>query len=409
MSGTFWNKYVLVVVLLSALLLSSCNDEGQDRNSRYGVIYGDSYLDNSEVVCKVGDLEITRKQMEMRYEELPTNLKKRYSGEGWQRRFIDYMVEEALLVTKCVDEKVYKDSIVQRNLISQRRYLLAEGYKNVKLFSDLIVDEQLVRDYYKDNRDNFVNMGAMNVRHIECLDESTANKAWDKLHETGKRSKFPYVCAKFSVNGKSAVNGGDLGWFNKGGFIPLVEDGKNFSKFIWGWEIGLHEPVKIGNKWHIVEVLRVQADQQQTFAEARDKIIIDLTPMAQDNIIREFMETAKAETEISYYHELKIGGGRSAEDLFRAGMAAVEPEIKIDYFDLILKEYPEDQYAAKSLFMIANLQIDRWGDMVSAKIYLNKLINRYPESEMVDQAKYMLENLNRQEFRTPTSIEDLKK
>jgi len=409
MSGTFWNKFALVVVVLSALLLSSCFDEGQDSSSRYGVVYGDSYLDNSDIVCKVGDLEITRKQMEMRHSELPTKLKKRYSGEDWQRRFINYMVEEALLVTKCVDDKVYKDPIVQRNLISQRRYLLAEGYKNVKLFSDLKVDEQLIRDYYKNNKEDFVNMCAMSVRHIECLDESTANEAWDKLHSEGKRSQFPYVCAKFSVNSKSAVNGGDLGWFNKGGFIPLVEDGKSFSNFIWGWEIGLHEPVQIGNKWHIIEVLRVQADQQQTFAEARDKIIIDLTPMTQENILREFMETAKAETEISFYHELKIGGGRTADDLFRAGMAAVEAETKIDYFELILKEYPEDQYAAKSLFMIANLQIDRWGDLVSARIYLNKLIKQYPESEMVNQAKYMLENMNRQEFRTPTSIEDLQK
>lgn len=409
MSGTFWNKFTLVVVIMSALLLSSCIDEEQDNDSRYGVVYGDSYLDNSDVVCKVGDLEITRKQMEMRYAELPDKLKRRYSGEDWQRRFINYMVEEALLVTKCVDEQVFKDPIVQRNLISQRRYLLAEGYKNVKLFSDLKVDEQLIRDHFKNNKENFVIKGAMNVRHVECLDEATANEVWDKLQGAGKKSKFPYVCAKFSVNQKSAVNGGDLGWFNNGGFIPLVEDGKSFSKFIWGWEIGLHEPVKIGNKWHIIEVMRVQADQQQSFDQARAQIIKDLTPMTQENIMREFWETTKAETEISFYHELKIGGGRSAEDLFRAGMAAVEPETKIDYYDLILKEYPEDQYAAKSLFMIANLQIDRWGDLVSARIYLNKLINQYPESEMVDQAKYMLENLSRQEFRTPTSIEDLQK
>ncbi|MCP4143849.1 MAG: hypothetical protein GY752_01050 [bacterium] len=409
MLGTSWNKYALVVVVLSFLLLSSCTDDGRDSNSQYGVVYGDSYLDNSDVVCKVGNLEITRKQMDMRYEELPVKLQKRFSGEGWQRRFINYMVEEALLVTRCVDEKIINDPLVQRNLISQRRYLLAEGYKNVKLFDDLTIDEQLLRDYYKANKDQFVNMGAMNVRHIECLDESSANLAWDKLHETGRKSKFPYVCAKFSVNKKSVVNAGDLGWFNKGGYIPLVEDGKNFSNFIWGWDVGLHEPVKIGNKWHIIEVLRVQSDQQQTFAEARDKIIVDLTPMTQENIMREFLETAKAETEISFYHELEIGDGRSAEDLFRAGMAAAEPEVRIDYFDLILQDYPEDPYAAKSLFMIANLQIDRWGDLVSARAFLNKLINQYPDSEMVDQAQYMLDNLNRQEFRTPTSIEELRK
>lgn len=409
MLGTSWNKFALVVVVLSILLLSSCIDDGQDNNSQYGAVYGDSYLDNSDVVCKVGTLEITRKQMDMRFEELPIKLQRRFSGEGWQRRFINYMVEEALLVTKCVDEKVINDPLVQRNLISQRRYLLAQGYKNVKLFGDLVVDEQLLRDYYKDNKDNFVNMGAMNVRHIECLDESSANKAWDKLHEAGKRNKFPYVCAKFSVNKGSKINAGELGWFNKGGYIPLVEDGKGFSNLIWGWKIGLHEPVKIGNKWHIIEVLRVQSDQQQTFAEARDKMIIDLTPMIQEKIMREFIETAKAETEISYYHELKIGDGRSAEDLFRAGMAAADPETRIDYFDLILQDYPEDQYAAKSLFMMANLQIDRWGDMVSARTLLNKLINQYPESEMVDQSQYMLENMNRQEFRTPTSIEDLRK
>jgi TolA-binding protein len=76
---------------------------------------------------------------------------------------------------------------------------------------------------------------------------------------------------------------------------------------------------------------------------------------------------------------------------------------------LILQDYPDDPYAAKSLFMMANLQIDRWGDIVSARAFLNKLINQYPESEMVDQAQYMLDNMTRQEFRTPTSIEELRK
>ena len=122
----------------------------------------------------------------------------------------------------------------------------------------------------------------------------------------------------------------------------------------------------------------------------------------------EFYEIAMEETDIQYFHEFAPGGGRSAEDLFRAGMAAVEYETRADYFELIVDEYPESQYAAKSLFMLANLQIDRYGDIVRAEILLRQLVSDYPDSEMIEQAEYMIENLHRQEFRTPKSIEDLR-
>ena len=55
----------------------------------------------------------------------------------------------------------------------------------------------------------------------------------------------------------------------------------------------------------------------------------------------------------------------------------------------------------------ANLYLDTTGDMNRCRFYLNQVLDRYPQSEIADQARYMGDNMGKVDFRSPQSIQEL--
>lgn len=393
----------------AALTLASCSGGPAAGGVPKGDLFGDGQKDTSPVIARVGGVEITQRDLELRLREMPDDLKAQYADKAEQRQLLRLMVGELLMARGALEADLTADPLVVQQLISQRRTTLIDAYKEMVLWKDLTPSPELIREEYELNKAVHYQVAAsVQARHIQCSTKAEADAAWARLHGGGKESAFPYVVAEFSRNALSTQQEGVLGWFNRSGYIGALPYGKEFTETVFDWSLGLHPPTKIGGHWHIVEILDRQPARTLSLAEVQDRIIDQLKPGLQQAAKEEFLARRLKEEPVEYFGEFRPGNGRSAEELLKLGMLAANFERKLEVFDTLLEDYPDSKEAPMALFLKANLYLDTTGDMYRCRFYLQQLLAGYPQSEIADQARFMLDNLGKIDFKSPRSIQDLR-
>jgi hypothetical protein len=404
-----------IAVLLAAFAcaLSSCQRPAAGAGGAgpdYRGIFGNGFKDASPVLAKVGDLEISRNDFDRRYGELPDKMKKQYSGEGWEKRFLRFMTDEALSYQEAQKRNLARDPEIGQLLVSSQRYVLINALRERALAKEAKPTEQELHDYYERTRDSYTVLGILQARHIQCRDRQTAWEAYRAIRAAvNPEAEFPRQVAKHSVNAESAKQGGELGWFNKGGVIAAIPYGTRFTEVVWEWPMGLHEPVEINGDWHVVELQRRERDRTLSFEEARDRVMKALLPMVKQKHIDDFLRQARRTTKIEYFGEFAPGGGVNPRDLIRLAQLAATPEEKLELLKQVLDEYPESDYVDDAQFLAANLYLDAWSDVPFAAKYLDDLLREHPDSEYAGQARYLLDNITKPNFGQPGSAPDLKR
>jgi len=66
-----------------------------------------------------------------------------------------------------------------------------------------------------------------------------------------------------------------------------------------------------------------------------------------------------------------------------------------DLYKKLLKEYPESQHYASSLFMLGFLYANDIRDMEKAREYYSEFLRKYPEHELADDVEFELKNLGK--------------
>jgi len=397
------------LLVSAALTLASCSGDSSTGGLSKGELFGDGQKDTSAVIAKVGGAKITQRDLELRLKEMPDDLRAQYADPAERRQLLRLMVGELLMAQGALEAGLTSDPLVVQQMISQRRATLIDAYKDMVLWKDLTPSPELIREEYELNKAVHYQVAAsVQARHIQCNTKAEADAAWARLRGGGQGSAFPYVVAEFSRNPLSTREEGVLGWFNRSGYIGALPYGKEFTETVFDWNLGLHPPVKIGGHWHIVEILNRQPARTLALAEVKDRIVDQLLPGLQQAAKEDFLARRLKESSIEYFGDYRPGSGRSAEELLKLGMLAAAFERKLEIYDTLLEDYPDSREAPMALFLKANLYLDTTGDMHRCRFYLQQLLAGYPQSEVAEQARFMLDNLGKVDFKSPRSIQDLR-
>lgn len=404
---------VLTTLALATVVLVACNGTSQDGSDGQivpdariqGAIFGDGTHDASLVIAEVDGYKITERMLDIRFEEMSKEQKARYQGEDGKRLMVRQMVDEVLKLREAEKRKLERVAANARVLISQRRISLDNALTNDLIGGKEPTVEQ-IRAFYEDNKDRYLRLGTMHAAHIECATEAAARAAYKEASAPG--AQFTLLVNKYSINEATKPNGGSLGWFNKGGFVPQMPESRAFTDAIWDCEPGVNPPREVAGKWHVVKVIDRQYDRPQTLEEAYDAVVRDMLPSYQAGIVRTWVDDARASAKIEYFGDYRPGKGRTARELLDRALAMHDTQQKMDLYQLIAEDYPDDPLTDDALFLAANEALDTWGDRAQASDLLSLLIKRYPASEYVADAQYMIDNMARPGFTKPQSIEDLR-
>ncbi len=402
-------SFALLVVACTLLALAGC-DGGDTTAARFQwkPLYGDFTNDSTPEVARVGEITITQRMVELYIDELPNRLKRDFEGADGERLALKRMIDQALIVQGAMKLKIYNDQDVARQLISQRRNTLDYAMRNYGLLRGNKPDEEALREYFNDNRANYRQQGLVMSRHVECLNKADAELAYQRLQTGEYKNSFAQVVAEMSVNTDTREESGETGWFSKGGFIPFIRDSKKYADLVYDMEIGLHPPIKVADRWHVVEVSQREYERPQTFTEAKDSVMQDMLPGWQDGIVKDYLLSARVTYNVEMLGKYKPGQGATEDELFARAMAVGDAELKLELLSMIQTIYPTGDKADDALFMSANVAIEAWQDRRIAERYLSRLIREYPDSELIEDAKFLRKNLNNPKVLNPQSIDDLR-
>jgi len=80
-------------------------------------------------------------------------------------------------------------------------------------------------------------------------------------------------------------------------------------------------------------------------------------------------------------------------DLFARAQATESPVERIALFQQVVREYPNDKSATQAAFMIGFTYAEEMKDYTQARKAFESFIAKYPQSDLVESAKWMIANM----------------
>jgi peptidyl-prolyl cis-trans isomerase D len=147
-----------------------------------------------------------------------------------------------------------------------------------KLKAEVPLVEEELKTYYESNKTQFDHPERLKLRHILLsLREGTVALSEDGIKKKlegfradilSKKSKFEDIAKKFSDDPGSKAQGGELGWFAKGGILKELEDA---ALKLQKGEIST--PVKTQYGYHLIQLEDRENAYQSVYSEVRPKVV----------------------------------------------------------------------------------------------------------------------------------------
>jgi peptidyl-prolyl cis-trans isomerase D len=224
-----------------------------------------------------------------------------------------------------------------------------------QLKADVLIDNEALIAFYSDNQDQFVGPEQRRVSHI--LIEGADDVALTTINEIKQRldsgEDFAIVAEEVSQDSGSASQGGDLGFFQLG-----VMDAE-FEKSAFSLQnVGdISEPVKTEFGYHIIKLTGTQAEEEKSFADARDQVEALYRSQQAEDL---FYEKAEQLADLSY---------ETPENL---DVAAEALELEIKTTDAFTRDGGADILNNKKVVSVAFSEDVLLNDLNSAVIELSK-------------------------------------
>jgi peptidyl-prolyl cis-trans isomerase C len=344
------------------------------------------------LAARVDDLKISEEEMLRLYEELPDNQKKEFRGREGQAKFVDRLIEQNLLYLAALDDNLDKTDKMKDQIRWATMNLLVAEYFNTKVADKIKISPEEVEAYYKANQKEFVQPPVMRAQYLFTTDSLKA-VGWEKRLARGEL--FTKIATAESEDKSTAPAGGDVGYFNPGGYIKGVGQSEVFGKAVENLPVGKASGIiKFEKGFAIVKVTEKNPEKVQTLDEARSKIEERLRAQKTQDAYQEAVERLKKKYGAeNYVRERLDKTTRTAEELWEMAQIESDPKSRIQYYRDIVNMYPDHKSAPEALFMIGFTYAEDVKDFVQARRTFDELKRKYPHSSMLESAQWMIDNM----------------
>ena len=213
------------------------------------------HAETSPVVAKVGAVTITAADLERRLAAVPGFQLRTFGATPAEikRVFLEHvMVRDALLAQAAEDR-----GLEHRTDVRERIHTVLRGAMLGRLRADTApVDEDEVKAYYEKNAAKFHTPERYALWLIATRKREEAAALLTELHKDPSPKRWQELARAQSIDGPTAMRGGNLGFVNADGTTP--EPGLKVSRAVIDAVEKLHDaemspdPVKDGERWVIV-------------------------------------------------------------------------------------------------------------------------------------------------------------
>lgn len=366
-----------VLLALTACLVSGCGEKEGD-----------------VVVARVGRVNITESQLRERMAELPDFAQRQFSGPQGTIEFLNNMVDEETLYQAARQAGYEKDPEMLNTLETMKRRSMIQAYYRDEIEGKVEISEEEIVAYYNEHEEVFRQRARIKFRHIMAATQDAATAARGRVlaGET-----FDAVAREVSIDARTKGAGGLMAFVYLGDSVPDLGMDPGFIERLFGWKVGeTTEPLRSSKGWHIVRVEEKQETGRKPLDEVRDQIVKSMKPAKSRERYTAVLESLKAKYKATVNEDVFRANLPSEEELFTRAQQTNDTAQRLDLYMQLILTYPEGGYADDAQFMVGFIQSEELHDYDAARNAFRRLLEKYPDSELVESAKWMIENMGKE-------------
>ena len=307
---------------------------------------------------------------------------------------VDRIVQQEAIYLAAVKAGAEKDSAYQADVEAQRRQLLMKHYYQKVSRSIPAVSDSAVRQYYEAHTSELSMPGRTKVRHIQVPTQAKAREVLKQL----RSNSWDQVCARYSTDKVTAKSGGVVGYATSDTeLVPGIGNAPSIVAAAFKLKVGeTSEPLKNVHGWHIIRVDEKTEAGPRPLEQVKAQIRETLEGEQSEHFQTAWVDSLKRVYGVTVYADsidVAMKGVSSPAQLFAKAQATASPKERIDLFRAITTQYPEDKSAVQATFMIGFTYAEELKDYPAAHTAFEEFIKKYPKSDLVASAKWMLENM----------------
>ncbi len=259
------------LAVLSALVLVSCAQKPageQEKADRAG---------HGAVLARVDKHVITEGDFQREIASLPEYSRRQMESPEQKRKRLERMIDDILLLEEAERRGLDRDPDILAKVERYRQRLLTE-----KLYQQVAeergrIDEEEIRSYYENNKDQFSQKERIRARQILILVPPNAppekeKEAEAKAREAQSRAKsgedFLGLARQYS-DAPDPVRASELGYFSKGRMPPEFDQ----AAFALQNPGEVSDVVRTRLGFHVIQLVDRQPAKEQPLEEVRDRIV----------------------------------------------------------------------------------------------------------------------------------------
>ncbi len=378
-------KAMVFGAFLTAMLLLVCSCS-TDKSGELKV--------TRNLAARVGKAKITEKEIEERYELIPDSQKKDFSGLEGKAKLADLVIEEQLLFEEALAKRIHREKEIEEMIEKAKRSILVTQYYNREIVGKIEIGEEDIQSYYDEHADEFTTRAVLRAQYI-FSEDSLKCVEWKKRIDNGE--DFNKIAKNESEDPITAVVNGSLGYFNPEGYIKSIGYSPTFGQAVEKLETGEISDVTAFEKGYaIVKLNEKKPPLQQPLSEVRKRIVENLRGVKARVAYGDEIARLKKKFEPENYYWEKVKKVRKTpEEIWEKAQLETDPYQRVQYYRDLVNQHPEDKYAPQALFMIGFVYAEEVQDLVQARRTFDELLEKYPASDVVESAEWMIENLDK--------------
>lgn len=371
----FSTTALLLAALIAVIAAAGCGgSEGGDK-----------------VVARVGRTDITMSQLMEKLGDLPPFAQQQFSGPEGTIDFLNRLVDEEVLYQAALKAGRDKDPQVVKALEAVKRRAVIQAFYETNVEGTVTVPEEEVQAYYDENDEMFVQEGRVKFRHIQTATRAEAERARDRVLAG---EEFGAVARDVSTDRATKSAGGLMASVNLGSGVATAGMDAAFIERVYEWKVGeVTDPIQSSRGWHVMRIEEKVEPGKKPLDEVHAQIVKSLMPAKTREHYESLLADLKERYGVRINEDVFRAKPRTEEELFTLAQDTDDPLERLNYYSELVFNYPEGEHAAEAQFMIGFIHAEELNNYEAARNAFQRMKARYPDSDLVASADWMLENM----------------
>lgn len=248
-------------------------------------------MKENKILATVNGKDITEQDVYVFLNQLSAQTAAQFRSPEGMNRIVVELVNQELIYLDAMEKGLNEEEDFIKELERVKANVLKQ-YAINKLLSDVRVTEEEMMDFYKSQKDNFIEPEKVRASHILV---DTEEKAKEILEEIKGGLSFEDAAKKYSSCPSNAV-GGDLGEFPRGKMV--IE----FEEAAFSMEEGqISQPVKTQFGYHLIKVVSKKEASLIPFENLKEQIEKHLLGLKQEEKYTSSIDSLKEKYVVNMY------------------------------------------------------------------------------------------------------------